>query len=418
MARTGKNKLRNWEYPNASGIRIREIINRSARSDFGLSYRVTIPERIAGTRQFKQFPTIEAAESWAKAQCEGTRADGKKHYLLSPAQREEVIDALSILEGTGLTLPQAAALAKKHYHSPAGERSVQDAVNLMLAAKEAENLRARSIGDLRARLNIFCQTFGDRHVNEITSTAIEDWLRDLRGISEKGAESLSPRTKKNYLVTIRTFFNYAISKGWRGSENPAANISAPKIDWEAPSILTVKETKQLLKTARTEQKGMLLAATVLGLFAGIRSNEITRLDWSAIDLKEGIITIGPQIAKKRRLRVLELMPNCIAWLKACPGRAGPVAPAKFPQRWTKFVKKAGFPDWGENRSNAMRHSFGSYYYALTSDAAKTAAMLGHRANDQVLFDSYRSLARKKDAKAYFGSLPDFLARGVQCPACR
>ncbi len=144
---------------------------------------------------------------------------------------------------------------------------------------------------------------------------------------------------------------------------------------------------------------------VLGLFAGIRSNEIMRLDWSAIDLDEGILTIGPQIAKKRRLRVLELLPNCIAWLKTDKIREGRVAPGKYTVRWAEFVKKAGFPDWGVNRSNAMRHSFGSYHYALLSDAAKTAAMLGHRANDQVLFDSYRSLARKKDAKGYFVILP-------------
>jgi hypothetical protein len=32
-------------------------------------------------------------------------------------------------------------------------------------------------------------------------------------------------------------------------------------------------------------------------------------------------------------------------------------------------------------------------------------MLGHRANDQVLFDSYRPLARKKDAEAYFAIAP-------------
>jgi hypothetical protein len=42
---------------------------------------------------------------------------------------------------------------------------------------------------------------------------------------------------------------------------------------------------------------------------------------------------------------------------------------------------------------------------LHSDAAKTSAMLGHKANDQVLFDSYRSLGRKKDGEAYFGILP-------------
>lgn len=32
-------------------------------------------------------------------------------------------------------------------------------------------------------------------------------------------------------------------------------------------------------------------------------------------------------------------------------------------------------------------------------------MLGHKANDQVLFDCYRSLARKKDGEANFGILP-------------
>ncbi len=52
------------------------------------------------------------------------------------------------------------------------------------------------------------------------------------------------------------------------------------------------------------------------------------------------------------------------------------APGKYPVRWADFVKKAGFPEWGENRSNAMRHSFGSYHSALLVDAAKTAAMLG------------------------------------------
>ena len=405
MAQTGKNKLRRWEHPAGSGIRVREIINRYAGNDGGLSYRVTVPARLAGARQFKQFPSLEAAESWAKEQHDGAKKDGQKHFSLSPTQREDAIAALALLEGSGMTLAQAVALAKKHLHSPAGNVTVKDAVNRLVVEKESENLRERSVRDLRNRLDVFAQTFGEKHVGEITKSEVEEWLRDLRGISDKSAEGLSARSKKNYLITVRTFFNWAISKGYRAADNPATSISTPKIDWEAPSILTVDESEKLLKAAQKEQKGLLLASVVLGLFAGIRSNEIMRLDWSAIDLDEGILTIGPQIAKKRRLRVLELMPACIAWLKTIPNRKGRVAPGKYTVRWADFVKKAGFPDWGENRSNAMRHSFGSYHYALFSDAAKTAAMLGHRANDQVLFDSYRSLARRKDAELYFAIAP-------------
>jgi len=405
MAKTGKNKLRRWEYPAGSGIRVSEIINRRDGLDFGLSYRVTIPERLAGIRRFKQFGTVESAETWAKEQHDGIKKDGQKHFLLTPTQREDAIAALSLLDGTGLTLAQAALLAKRHHAPPAGALTVAAVIKKLVSEKEAENLRERSVRDLRNRLDIFAQTFGERLIKDLTQTEIEHWLCDLRGISDKSAEGLSARSKKNYLITVRTLFNYAISKGCRGGENPASKISTPKIDWEAPTILTVDEAAKLLKAAQNEQKGRLLASVVLGLFAGIRSTEIMRLDWSAIDLDEGILTIGPQIAKKRRLRVLELMPNCIAWLKTIKERSGRVAPGKYTVRWAEFVKAAGFPDWGENRSNAMRHSFGSYHYALHSDAAKTAAMLGHRDNDQVLFDSYRSLARKKDAEAYFGIIP-------------
>lgn len=405
MAQTGKNKLRRWEYPAGSGISIREIINRYSGVDGGLSYRVTIPARLAGARQFKQFGELDAAEKWAKEEHEGISKDGQKHFLLSAPQRDDAQLALSILEGTGLTLAQAAALAKKHHQPASGSVTVSALVKRLIAQKEAENLRERSVRDLKNRLEIFEQTFGERAVKEISKTEIETWLRDLKAVSDKSAEGLSARTKKNYLITVRTFFNYAISEGFRGGENPASKISTPKIDWQAPSILTVEEAQKLLKAAQTEQKGVLLASVVVGLFAGVRSNEIMRLDWSAIDLDEKILTIGSEIAKKRRLRVIELSDNCVAWLRTVPKRSGRLAPGKYTVRWAEFVKAAGFPDWGENRSNAMRHSFGSYHYALHSDSAKTAAMLGHKANDQVLFDSYRSLARKKDAESYFGIVP-------------
>jgi len=310
MATTGKNRLRRWEFPAGSGIRVREIINRSAGADFGLSYRVTIPARIAGMRTFKQFASLESAENWAKEQHDGAARDGRKHFLLTPSHREDAIAALSLLEGTGLTLAQAVALAKKHHQSAVGNISVRIAVDKLLIEKEAENLRERSVRDLRNRLDIFCQTFGERPVKEITQTEVETWLSDLRGISGKSAEGLSARTKKNYLITVRTFFNYSISKGYRAAENPASKISTPKIDWEQPSILTVDEAKALVTAATNEQEGRLLASVTLGLFAGIRSSEIMRLDWDAIDLKEGILTIGSTIAKKRRLRVVELTPTC------------------------------------------------------------------------------------------------------------
>jgi len=405
MARTGTNHLRRWEYPAESGIMIREIINRHSRRDGGLSYRVTIPARIAGTRQFKQFVSLDKAEKWAVEQDQGAKKYGQKHFLFTPVQRDDAIAALSLLTGTGMTLKQAAAIARQHCHTPAGKLTVKAAVEQMVKEKEAENLRERSTRDLKNRLDVFSITFGERDVSDIGASEVESWLSELKGVSSKSIEGLSVRSKKNYLITVRTFFNWAIGKGFRGADNPTERIAAPKIDWEAPSILTPDEALKLLTAAKSEEEGRLLPSVVLGLFAGIRSSEIMQLDWSAVDLEEKIVTIGADIAKKRRLRVIDLMPNCVAWLRTIPHRQGSVAPGKYTVRWARFVKAAGFPGWGENRSNAMRHSFGSYHFALYSDSAKTSALLGHRADDEVLFDSYRSLVRKKDAESFFGIMP-------------
>ena len=56
-------------------------------------------------------------------------------------------------------------------------------------------------------------------------------------------------------------------------------------------------------------------------------------------------------------------------------------------------------------NNAMRHSFGSYHYALHGNPLETARLLGHKASDQVLFDSYRALATKAHAEAFFAISP-------------
>ncbi len=405
MARSGKSGLRRWEFPAGSGIRVQEIINRYVGKDHGVSYRVTIPARFSGVRLMRQFPSMDAAEAWATSQNREITENGRRHFALTPQQRDDALEALKILDGTGLTLANAAKTARSAYHPPAGGQTVSVAISNLLAEKGGQNLRARSVQDLKNRLKVFEQTFGRRLLGEVTRSHIEQWLKDLISTEGQNPEPLSARTKKNYLVTVRTLFNWAASKGHFTSENPAAKIGTPKIDWKTPSILTVEESKRLIEAACLKENRNLLPAVALGLFAGIRTNEITRLDWKSIDLSEGIITIGVDIAKKRRLRVVELMPACKAWLSVCAQKEGRVAPAKFNRRWTNFVKAAGFDDWGENRVNAMRHSFGSYHYALYSDAAKTTAMLGHRSNDQVLFDSYRSLARKKDAVAYFAIRP-------------
>jgi hypothetical protein len=53
-------------------------------------------------------------------------------------------------------------------------------------------------------------------------------------------------------------------------------------------VFTVDELRRLLDSARPE----ILPALAIGGFAGLRSEEIIRLDWSEVKLAEGVIVVS------------------------------------------------------------------------------------------------------------------------------
>jgi integrase len=183
--------------------------------------------------------------------------------------------------------------------------------------------------------------------------------------------------------------------------------------------LTVGEATRLLTSAReTDAELHLLPAVVLGLFCGLRTEEIKRIGWDSVHLSETapLVTVGAAIAKKRRIRHVPIPENAVAWLSLCTKREGNLTdgdPAKnaFPKQFRKLLKKAGFGQEVNGKcrsaweSNAMRHSFGSYHFALHGNSLETSRLLGHKASDQVLFDHYRALASKKQGEAYFAIRP-------------
>ena len=254
-------------------------------------------------------------------------------------------------------------------------------------------LRNRSLQDLKNRLEKFAVTFGSKSPGEVSSLDIESWL---------DRDEWTLQTKRNYYRTLNTLFGYACRKGLC-PRNPMAGLSEPKPEEKAPEILTVAQCEKLLATAlETDGELGMLGYVVLGLYCGIRSAELKQLEWSNVDLEAGLVTVSPAIAKARSIRNTTIPENAFEWLMQCGNRKGPIVPSGFRKRFDQVRAAAGIEEWPVN---AMRHSAGSYHYAMHEDAAKTAAFLGH-AQDGVLFRHYRALTRKKDAEQFYSLLPE------------
>jgi integrase len=161
------------------------------------------------------------------------------------------------------------------------------------------------------------------------------------------------------------------------------------------------------------------AAVTLGLFCGIRTEELKRLGWDAVRLneQEPFVVIGPAIAKKRRIRNVIIPPCAVAWLQAWPKRTKDGAVTRndhandSQKRFKKLARLAGI-EWDQN---AMRHSFGSYHFAVQGNAIETARLMGHRGDDGVLFSHYRALATKTQGEEYFSTLPPTASQVIIFP---
>jgi len=411
VARSNNKALNNWEYPKKSGIRFSEILNKNSNETFGCSYRVNVPPKITGKlRLRRQFTNKEDAENWANEMFTGSKAHGHDFFDLNDTDRRQVRVVLPILKKHGLSLDEVVKYGVKHIRPEGRGKTLHDVIFELVSSKELRfkrgDLRDRSFKDFKQRADKFGLAMHGRLISEISVKEIKGWLIELK---------LSNRSNQNYISVLGEIFKYATQCKYIGSspideltDTDRRELCGTTGEAKEPSILTPTQAEKLLITAYEHPKLKLLGAVTLALFCGLRTEELKRLDWVSVKLndKPATVTIGAKIAKKRRIRHVDIPNNALQWLKLVHSKQGFVSKNEHyndhQKRFKKLLKLAEFEKW---ESNAMRHSFGSYHYALHNDPLETARLMGHKASDQVLFDHYRALATKAQANSYFAIIP-------------
>ena len=161
-------------------------------------------------------------------------------------------------------------------------------------------------------------------------------------------------------------------------------------------MLTPTETQLLLNLAPTNIKPYL----VLAVYAGIRPNEILKLNWNQIDLATCTVRINE--AKTRQRRIVPLEPRPASLLEPFSKSEGLLAPSKGTVR--KFQRIArdtlGWKSWPKD---LLRHTAASYLLAKHSDAGKVSLMLGN--SPKILLAHYYEPVNHADC-AEFWRLPE------------
>lgn len=369
---------------------IREIPYTNGETRWQVRYQVT-DSKGNKTRSSQVFKTKADAETYAAQVRTKVANEGRAAFSLPADVRLVAVQAVEKLTPHGVTLADAVDYYCEHVLKYRNAPPVAKIVEKLVAEAQGNKRRDRTVLDIKVRLGQFAKSFGDRQLASITREELADWLND---------PTLAARTRINYATKLSQLYNFAIRNQW-AEYNVAASIPRPSAEDSEPGIFTAEQAARLLEHA---EKHDLLPYVAIGLFAGLRSAEIQRLDWSNVKLAERVIIVGSDVAKKRSRRVVEINDTLAAWLAVCSQPKGAVMPLDsnrtLYKRLAKLATDAGLASWPDN---GLRHSCASYSLAACGDAVRVAYQLGNSAD--MVHRHYKALVTKADADRFFGLRP-------------
>lgn len=340
------------------------------------------------------------------------KAHGAAGLSLSVAEQAEFVALREAAAAAGITVAEAVRLGIEQRQKGRQVRMLLSvAIRECLKAKDASNKRPRYLDQLGYNCRAFLASLGgdDPFVDAVTGTQVAGWLHG------NGWKPATVRTKR---IDLQTLFGWCQRQGWSES-NPVAGIERECLDDKPPGILTVEQAARLMRACEEVDPG-LLAYLALGLFAGIRPEEIVRL--RPRDVRGEHVEVRADASKTRQRRLVDLAPNLRAWLSRCGALELP--PRNWRGRMYQVRRAAGFASarrrmvGGRERweslpgdpwpHDVLRHSFASYHLAMHGSADRTALQMGHRSTD-MLFRHYRELVTKAEAEKFWGIRPQIEA---------
>lgn len=288
-------------------------------------------------------------------------AHGKRIRKFFPAEE------LAWAEGARLTA-QVTEKGTASLTQPQGGLTVAAAVRMFVNEAEAPSKSHRQ------KIEIFERAFPAAFsgiVADIQPAALRKWIK---------ARSANSNTQSMYYRYARMFFGY-LKANRLLDDDPMDGVPAPKTK-PSRNILTPDQIKALLDL---ELPDYVRAYLLLGGFAGLRTEEMERMDWASVNAKTGQIHVPPGVMKdsggydQRIVDFTEPLKRRRAWLAK---KSGPIIPMAS-ETFHTHKRRACAPVLASWPDNCLRHSFATYHLARAKNAGLTAYQMGHTSSAMV-----------------------------------
>ena len=363
---------------------------------------------VDGAKLRLTFTNYEAAKQFAEAALREIAQNRSNFITLRGQQAYDYQEVVKLLSPTGLSVRDAANVVVESLRLLAGNTGILEAVKYYIdnrprkspditvrqVVDELLDLKQREgavgplhLRDLRNRLGRFAEKFNCA-IRKISSPAIREYILE---------QPVGERTRHNLRTTLAMLFNFAASEGYlpadhKGVPRPAKRRRAKL----AVLVFSPEEMSKLLNAASGDQ---LVALAICG-FAGVRAEEVKRLQWEHLNFEEGHIVVPDAVAKCEERRIVPMAENLRAWLLPLRRDSGPVCPfANLAIVFQRTAKRAGIA-W---KRNALSHSFISYRVSLTKNVAQVAFEAGN--SSVMVYRHYLKCVSEPMAHKWFNLFP-------------
>ena len=277
----------------------------------------------------------------------------------------------------------------------------------LLAARRAPRTveaYRRDLTHMHARLG--------KPVTRATTDDLNVYLAELR------AEGLAPATISRRISAARSFFAHQVLLGVR-TDNPAAELEAPRRRPKLPRTLSPREAERLIEAAAgTSPRALRDAALVELLYgAGLRVSEAVGLERAGVDLDERLVRC---VGKGGKERIVPIGRSATEALRRYLARGRPYLDRRY--RPELFLNAQGGPltragaflilrrlageaglEPGRVHPHLLRHSFATHLLEGGADLRSVQEMLGHA--DLSTTELYTHVTDRRRREAYFEAHP-------------
>lgn len=226
------------------------------------------------------------------------------------------------------TLRQRVAIAEPEHVS----YSLDNAAEIFLRVKRANNLKERTLRDYETNLRYFFDwvrdNYGEISVSEIDIIMLRNYVlwcandknyyegHPFKGDSYTGRHGLSPASVNVRIRILRAFFSTLSSEGII-RQNPAQNLSLMRTEEDTVQPLTEDELRRLLRAPDQRYYAQFrdYVIMVLMIDTGMRINEICALEVNDLDLIGRKIVLPAIKNKNRKMRILPISSHTAKLLK-------------------------------------------------------------------------------------------------------